>query len=104
MSFAKNKFVLGPVLALIGPIRLRELDVTDVDRVLTAIEATRRSTTVAMAHLALTRAKAKSQVLWNVSGLTDTREGCRHRSIAGRISQFASSLTRLHVTTSLCKC
>jgi hypothetical protein len=32
-TVAKNRFVLEPVLAMIGTVRLRDLDVTDVDRV-----------------------------------------------------------------------
>ena len=60
-TVAKNKFVLEPVLAVIGGVRLRDLDVTDVDRALAAVAATRSSATVAMAHLALTRAITRAQ-------------------------------------------
>ena len=45
---------------MIGAVRLRDLDVTDVDWALAAVAATPRSSTVAMAHLALTRAQAKN--------------------------------------------
>lgn len=69
---AKNKYVLEPMLAVIGPIRLRDLDVTDVGKAFAALAASRNSSTVAMAHLALTRAitraQAKNLVLRNVSG------------------------------------
>ena len=34
---AKNKFVLEPLLAVIGPARLRDLAVTDVDRALAKV-------------------------------------------------------------------
>ncbi|MGO8960875.1 MAG: tyrosine recombinase XerC [Streptosporangiaceae bacterium] len=87
-TVAKNRYVLEPVLAVIGPVRLRDLDVTDVDRALAAAAATRSSATVAMAHLALTRAitraQAKNLVLRNVSALTGTppgREGRPSRSM-----------------------
>jgi integrase len=75
----KNRYVLEPVLTIIGTTLLRDLDVADVDRALTAIAATRSSSTVAIAHLALTRAitraQAKNLVLRNVSALTGTPPG-----------------------------
>jgi hypothetical protein len=75
----KNKYVLEPLLAVIGPVRLRDLDVTHVDRGLAQLAASRSSATVAMAHLALTRAitraQAKNLVLRNVSALTGTPPG-----------------------------
>jgi hypothetical protein len=87
-TVAKNRYVLAPVLATIGTVRLRDLDVTDVDNALAAVAATRSSATVAMAHLALTRAitraQAKNLVLRNVSALTGTppgREGRPSRSM-----------------------
>src|SRR5215469_7791339 len=52
-TVAKNTYVLEPVLAVIGRIRLRDLDVTDVDKALAAVAVTRSRATVAMAHLAL---------------------------------------------------
>jgi hypothetical protein len=55
-TVAKNKCVLEPLLAVIGSVRLPDLDVTDVDMALAGLAATRSSSTVAMAHLALTRA------------------------------------------------
>jgi integrase len=71
--------VLEPVLTMIGTTLLRELDVADVDRALNAIAATRSSSTVAIAHLALsraiTRAQAKNLVVRNVSALTGTPVG-----------------------------
>jgi hypothetical protein len=40
-TVAKNRYVLEPVLAVIGTVRLRDLDVTDVDRALAARPAAR---------------------------------------------------------------
>ena len=78
-TVAKNKFVLEPLLAVIGNVRLRDLDVTDVDQAMAAVAATHSSATVALAHLALTRAitrgQAKNLVLRNVSALTGTPPG-----------------------------
>jgi hypothetical protein len=53
--------VLEPVLAFIGSIGLRELDVTDVDRSLTTIAATRSSATVAMAGTQRCRTITRAQ-------------------------------------------
>ena len=60
-TVAKNKFVLEPLLAVIGNVRLRDLDVTDVDQAMAAVAATHSSATVALAHLALTRAITRAQ-------------------------------------------
>ena len=85
-TIEKNKYVLEPVLAVIGHVRLRDLDVTDVDEALAAVAASRSSSTVAMAHLALTRAitraQAKNLVLRNVSALTGIPLGQRGRRAA----------------------
>lgn len=82
----KNMYVLEPLLAVIGGVRLRELDVSDVDRALVAVAETRSSATVGVAHLALTRAITRAQagnlVGRNVSALTGTPGGQ-----AGRPSQ-----------------
>ena len=94
---AKNKFVLEPVLAVIGNVRLRDLDVTDVDNALTAVAATRSSSTVAMAHLALTRAitraQAKNLVLRNVSALTGTPPGTEGRPSRSMTLAQATAVT-----------
>ena len=78
-TIEKNKYVLEPLLAVIGGIRLRELDVSDVDRALAAVAVARSSATVSVAHLALTRAikraHANSLVARNVSALTGTPSG-----------------------------
>jgi hypothetical protein len=60
-TVSKNRFVLEPVLTVIGTVRLRDLDVTDVDPALAAAAVSRSSATVAMAHLALTRALRASR-------------------------------------------
>jgi hypothetical protein len=39
----KNRYVLEPLLAMIGTVRLRDLDVTDVDQALAAVAALRSS-------------------------------------------------------------
>jgi hypothetical protein len=87
-TVAKNKYVLEPLLAVIGGGRLRDVDVADVENALAAFAATRGSSTLAIAHLALTRAitraQAKNLVLRNVSALTRTppdKEGRPGRSM-----------------------
>ena len=94
---AKNRYVLEPLLAVIGNVRLRDLDVTDVDKALAAVAATRSSSTVAMAHLALTRAitraQAKNLVLRNVSALTGTPPGQRGRPSRSMTLAEATALT-----------
>jgi hypothetical protein len=96
-TVAKNRFVLEPVLAVIGTVRLRDLDVTDVDRALAAVAVSRSSSTVAMAHLALTRAitraQAKNLVLRNVSALTGTPPGREGRPSRSMTLAQATALT-----------
>ena len=93
----KNRFVLEPLLAMIGTVRLRDLDVTDVDKALAALAASRSTATVAMAHLALTRAitraQAKNLVLRNVSALTGTPPGQQGRPSRSMTLAQASALT-----------
>jgi hypothetical protein len=60
-TIEKNMYVLKPVLTVIASTLLRDLDVTDVDAALTSIAATRSSSTMAMAHLALSRAITRAQ-------------------------------------------
>jgi integrase len=75
----KNRYVLDPLLAVIGGIRLRELTAADVDRALREVAKTRSSPTVGVSHLALTRAirlaEANDLVTRNVSALTGTPRG-----------------------------
>jgi integrase len=96
-TVAKNGLVLEPVLAVIGSIRLRDLDVADVDRALAAVAVSRSSSTVAMAHLALTRAitraQAKNLVPRNVSALTGTPPGREGRPSRSMTLAQASALT-----------
>jgi hypothetical protein len=115
-TVAKNKYVLEPPRAVIGSVRLRDLDVTDIDNALTAVAATRSSSTVAMAHLALTRAiiraQAKNLVLRNVSALTGTPPGTQGRpsrsmtlaqaTAVTAAAQAAGPRTHAYVMLSLC--
>jgi len=96
-TVAKNRYVLEPLLAVIGSIRLRDLDVTHVDKALAAVAASRSSSTVAMAHLALTRAITRAQatnlVLRNVSALTGTPPGTVGRPSRSMTLAQASAVT-----------
>ena len=96
-TVAKNRHVLEPVLAMIGTVRLRDLDVTDVDKALAAMAVSRSSATVAMAHMALTRAltraQAKNLVLRNVSALTGTPPGRQGRPSRSMTLAQATALT-----------
>jgi integrase len=96
-TVAKNRYVLEPLLAVIGGVRLRDLDVTDVDNALAAVAATRSTSTVAAAHLALTRAvtraQAKDLVLRNVSALTGTPPGQQGRPSRSMTLAQSTALT-----------
>jgi integrase len=96
-TIEKNRYVLEPLLAMIGTVRLRDLAVTDVDEALAALAASRSSSTVAMAHLALTRAitraQAKNLVLRNVSALTGTPPGQQGRPSRSMTLAQANALT-----------
>lgn len=78
-TIAKNRYVLKPLLAIIGGIRLRDLGAVDVDHALAVLAASRSTATVGIAHWALTRsitrAQAKSLIARNVLALTGTPEG-----------------------------
>jgi integrase len=97
ITVEKNRYVLEPLLTVIGGLRLRDLDVTDVDSALAAVAAARASATVAMAHLALTRAitraQAKNLVLRNVSALTGTPPGQRGRPSRSMTLEQATAVT-----------
>jgi len=75
----KNKDVLEPILAVIGTVKLRELDATAVDRALTAMAECYSTAAVRMGHLALKRAirfaAARDLVGRNVAELCDTPAG-----------------------------
>jgi integrase len=96
-TIEKNRYVLEPLLAVIGTVRLRDLDVTDVDKALAAVAASRSSSTVAMAHLALTRAitraQAKNLAVRNVSALTGTPTGQQGRPSRSMALGQATALT-----------
>jgi integrase len=96
-TVAKNRYVLELVLAMIGNVRLRNLDVSEVDSALAAVAAVRSSSTVAMAHLALTRAitraQAKNLVLRNVSALTGTPPGGEGRPSRSMTLEPATAVT-----------
>jgi integrase len=74
-----NRNVLGPVLAVIGRRKLRELSAADVRRALSEMAAGYSSTTVSRGHLALKRAirhaEANDIVARNVATLADTPKG-----------------------------
>jgi integrase len=75
----KNRHCLIPVLAAIGDKQLRGLSAGDVQRALSQMAATRASSTVSVAHSALTRAiryaEARDLVGRNVATLVDTPKG-----------------------------
>ena len=115
-TVAKNRFVVEPLLAVMCKVRLRDLDATDVDDALAAVAASRSSSTVAMAHLALTRAitraQAKNLVLGTVSALTGTPTGRQGRPSCSMTLAQATAVTTaaktagprtcVHVMLSLC--
>jgi len=78
-TIRKNKEVLEPILAVIGAVRLRELDAAAVDRALTSMAESYSSTAVSMGHLALKRAirfaAARDLVARNVAELSETPAG-----------------------------
>ena len=75
----KNLDVINPLLATIGEVRVRDLEVTDVERALKAMAATYASSSVIMGHNALDRtldyAMARKLIGVNVSKLTPTPKG-----------------------------
>ena len=75
----KNKDVLEPILAVIGPTRLRDLDAGVVDKALARMALTFSSAAVSMGHLALKRAikfaAARDLVARNVAELSETPLG-----------------------------
>jgi len=71
--------VLEPILAVIGTMKLRELDAAAVDRALSAMASGYSSAAVRMGHLALKRAirfaAARDLVARNVAELSETPAG-----------------------------
>jgi integrase len=78
-TISKYRYVLKPVTAKIGRAPLRELTANDVRKALTALSREQSSSTVAIAHNALTRAirhaESRDKVRRNVSALIDTPKG-----------------------------
>jgi integrase len=93
----KNLDVINPLLASIGELALRDLEVTDVERALKAMAATYASSSVVMGHNALDRtldyAIARKLIGVNVSKLAPTPKGQAGRpSKAMTLEQVAALL------------
>ena len=75
----KNLDVINPLLASIGEVPVRDLEVTEIERALKAMAATYASSSVIMGHNALDRtldyAIARKLIGVNVSKLTSTPKG-----------------------------
>jgi integrase len=103
---------LGPVLAVIGRISLRDLTAQDVRTALAKMAATHSTPTLQKAHNCLTRAlrhaEGRDLVRRNVSALVDTPRGREGRpSQALSVSEAAALLeaaedSRLHAYIVLC--
>lgn len=82
-TIRKNKDVLEPILAVIGTVKLRELDAAAVDKALTTMAFSYSSAAVSMGHLALKRtirfAAARDLVARNVAELSETPAGQQGR-------------------------
>ena len=78
-TVTKNRNVLGPILAVIGARKLRELTADDVRQALAAMAAGYSTAAVSMGHLALKRAvrhaEANDLVSRNVATLAGTPKG-----------------------------
>ncbi len=78
-TIRKNLDVINPLLASIGEVPVRDLEVTDVERALKAMAVTYASSSVIMGHNALDRtldyAIARRLISVNVSKLTPTPKG-----------------------------
>ena len=74
-----NRDALGPLLAVIGTIPLKDLTVQDVRSALSKMAATHATRTIQKAHICLTRAvrhaEGQDLVRGNVSALVDTPPG-----------------------------
>ena len=111
-TIKKNENVLAPILATIGPRRLRELTADDVRQALTTMASRYSSAAVAMGHSALRRAirhaEARDLVGRNVAMLVDTPKGQVGRPSKGLSLEQASALlavaegTRMHAYITLC--
>ena len=111
-TITKNENVLAPILAIIGPRRLRELTADDVRQALTAMASRYSSAAVAMGHSALRRAirhaEARDLLGRNVAMLVDTPKGQAGRPSKSLSLEQASALlaaadgTRMHAYIALC--
>ena len=111
-TITKNQNVLAPILAIIGPRRLRELTANDVRQALTIMASRYSSAAVAMGHSALRRAirhaEARDLVARNVALLVDTPKGQAGRPSRSLSLDQASALlvaadgTRMHAYIALC--
>ena len=111
-TITKNQNVLAPILAIIGPRRLRELTADDVRQALTVMASRYSSAAVAMGHGALRRAirhaEARDLVARNVALLVDTPKGQAGRPSKSLTLEQASALlaaadgTRMHPYVAVC--
>jgi integrase len=111
-TITKNQNVLAPILAIIGPRRLRALTADDVRQALTAMASRYSSAAVAMGHSALRRAirhaEARDLVARNVALLVDTPKGQAGRPSKSLSLEQASALlatadgTRMHAYIAVC--
>jgi integrase len=111
-TIEKNENVLAPILAIIGPRRLRELTADDVRQALMAMASRYSSAAVAMGHSALRRAirhaEARDLVARNVAMLVDTPRGRAGRPSKSLSLEQASALlaaadgTRMHAYIAVC--
>jgi len=111
-TITKNQNVLAPILAIIGPRRLRELTADDARQALTIMATRYSSAAVAMGHSALRRAirhaEARDLVARNVATLVDTPKGQAGRPSKSLSLEQASALlaaadgTRMHAYIAVC--
>jgi integrase len=111
-TIKKNESILAPILATIGPRRLRELTAGEVHQALTTMALRYSSAAVAMGHNALTRAiryaEARDLVGRNVAMLVETPKGQAGRPSKSLSLEQASALlaaaagTRMHAYIVLC--
>jgi integrase len=112
-TITKNANVLAPILAIIGPRRLRELTADDVRQALMTMASRYSSAAVAMGHSALRRAirhaEARDLVARNVATLVDdTPKGQAGRPSKSLSLEQASALlaaaerTRMHAYIAVC--
>jgi integrase len=111
-TIAKNQNILAPILATIGPRRLRELTADDVRQALAMMALRYSSAAVAMGHSALRRAirhaEARDLVARNVALLVDTPRGQAGRPSKSLSLEQASALlavadgTRMYAYIAVC--